>query len=173
MTDKQVKILKAALVLFAEQGYEATSTSKVAKEAGVSEGLIFRHFNSKEGLLNAIRALINASAIRGFDDVLTRKDPKAIIRGVLEFPFTIDDDKFLLWKLIYSIQWQKGTYENTIYAPIQEVLITAFDTLGYVDPEAEADAVLMLFDGIATAVLLKNQKNQEGVLKAILEKYQL
>ena len=54
MTDKQLNILKIALQLFANEGFHATSTSRIAKEAGVSEGLIFRHFINKEGLLRAI-----------------------------------------------------------------------------------------------------------------------
>ena len=37
MTEKQEKILQAALQLFAKEGYHATSTNKVAKLAGVSE----------------------------------------------------------------------------------------------------------------------------------------
>ena len=41
MTDKKEKILNAALELFANDGYNVTSTSKIAKTAGVSEGLIF------------------------------------------------------------------------------------------------------------------------------------
>ena len=49
MTEKQEKIVQSALQLFAQEGYHATSTSKVAKHAGVSEGLIFRHFRNKDG----------------------------------------------------------------------------------------------------------------------------
>ncbi len=56
MTEKQEKILQSALELFAKEGFHATSTNKVAKHAGVSEGLIFRHFGNKEGLLQAILA---------------------------------------------------------------------------------------------------------------------
>ncbi len=37
MTEKQERILKAALELFAQEGFKATSTNKVAKRAGVSE----------------------------------------------------------------------------------------------------------------------------------------
>jgi len=38
-----------------KEGFTATSTSKnLQNNAGVSEGLIFRHFGSKEGLLDAI-----------------------------------------------------------------------------------------------------------------------
>ena len=54
MTDKQVAILQTALKLFSNKGFYAVSTNLIAKEAGVSEGLIFRHFQNKVGLLNAV-----------------------------------------------------------------------------------------------------------------------
>ena len=54
MTDKQQQILHCALELFSTEGYKGTSTSKIANKAGVSEGLIFRHFKNKDGLLQAI-----------------------------------------------------------------------------------------------------------------------
>src|SRR5215204_1919439 len=42
------RILEAALELFAERGYEATTMRDVAREAGVSLGLAYRYFASKE-----------------------------------------------------------------------------------------------------------------------------
>lgn len=51
LTEKQKGILKAATELFAEKGYAATSTSEIAKKAGVAEGTIFRHYKSKKDLL--------------------------------------------------------------------------------------------------------------------------
>src|SRR5690349_24601357 len=53
VTNKQ-QILQSALTLFAQQGYDRTPTSQIARAAGVSEGLIFRHYGSKAGLLEAI-----------------------------------------------------------------------------------------------------------------------
>ena len=47
-------IINAAVILFAENGYSATSTSAVAKKAGVAEGLIFHHFKNKVGILICI-----------------------------------------------------------------------------------------------------------------------
>ncbi len=41
----------AALRLFAEHGYDGTTTAEVARTAGVSEMTLFRHFPSKEALL--------------------------------------------------------------------------------------------------------------------------
>lgn len=44
---------RAALELFAERGYDATGTARIAERAGVSEMTLFRHFPSKEALLLA------------------------------------------------------------------------------------------------------------------------
>ena len=54
LTEKQKGILAAATELFAEKGYAATSTSEIAKKAGVAEGTIFRHYKSKKDLLLTI-----------------------------------------------------------------------------------------------------------------------
>ncbi|MTW87587.1 TetR family transcriptional regulator [Virgibacillus dakarensis] len=54
MTSKQIKILEAAIELIAEKGYSATSTSEIAKRAGVAEGTIFRHYRTKKDLLLSI-----------------------------------------------------------------------------------------------------------------------
>ena len=48
------QIISAALELFAERGFAATSTRRVAEAAGVSEGLIFHHFPNKQALLVAV-----------------------------------------------------------------------------------------------------------------------
>ncbi len=44
------KILNASLVLFSQKGFNAVTTKEIAKEAGVSEMTLFRHFESKHNL---------------------------------------------------------------------------------------------------------------------------
>jgi AcrR family transcriptional regulator len=46
-------ILRAATVLFAENGYENTSTVEIAHSAGSAEATVFHHFKSKEELFLA------------------------------------------------------------------------------------------------------------------------
>ncbi|WP_394231766.1 TetR/AcrR family transcriptional regulator [Niallia oryzisoli] len=53
-TDKQQKIAETAVKMFAEKGYANTSTSEIAKGAGVAEGTIFRHYGTKDNLLLAV-----------------------------------------------------------------------------------------------------------------------
>ena len=48
--DKKSRIIESAIKLFAENGYNGTSTARIAEGAGVSQGIIFHYFNSKEGL---------------------------------------------------------------------------------------------------------------------------
>lgn len=48
------KILTAAVELFYEQGFDKTATSQISQCAGVSEGAIYKHFHSKQELLNSI-----------------------------------------------------------------------------------------------------------------------
>ncbi|GLY86836.1 TetR/AcrR family transcriptional regulator [Actinoallomurus iriomotensis] len=50
----RARLRQAALELFAEHGFEATSTRAVAAAAGLSPALVTRHFGSKEGLRAAV-----------------------------------------------------------------------------------------------------------------------
>jgi AcrR family transcriptional regulator len=48
------KLLRAALELFTGEGFLASTTPLIAERAGVAEGTIYRHFSSKEHLLNEV-----------------------------------------------------------------------------------------------------------------------
>ena len=47
---KRDKILEASLCEFAEYGYDKASTDRISEKAGVSKGLIFHYFGSKDNL---------------------------------------------------------------------------------------------------------------------------
>ncbi len=50
---KQRKIIESAIDLFAEKGYANTTTSEIAKAAGIAEGTFFRYYKTKDALLKA------------------------------------------------------------------------------------------------------------------------
>ena len=54
--DTETKILQAAQRLFARQGYGGTTTRDLAQAAGVAEGTLFRHFESKKAILIKVAA---------------------------------------------------------------------------------------------------------------------
>ncbi len=49
-----LRIFDAAITLFSERGYEATTTVEIAQTAGVTTGSIYRRFQDKKALLNTI-----------------------------------------------------------------------------------------------------------------------
>jgi AcrR family transcriptional regulator len=54
LTAKQRDILQAAEKLFSDQGFAATSTAAIAREAGVTEKTLFKHFPTKVDLFRRI-----------------------------------------------------------------------------------------------------------------------
>jgi AcrR family transcriptional regulator len=173
MTEKQEKILSTALRLFSENGYDATSTSKVAKAAGVSEGLIFRHFENKEGLLQAVIDMGNTHAQQLYERAFRGTSPEAKLRGIIEMPFQIGEEQYHFWKLLYALKWQTDQYDSSISDPVREVLMQVFEELGYENPLAETEIVLLLIDGLATAILLRRPAQIEAIKTALLAKYNL
>ena len=51
---RRERIVKAAIALFSKKGFRGTKTKDIAKKAGISEALLFRHFPNKEELYKAI-----------------------------------------------------------------------------------------------------------------------
>jgi AcrR family transcriptional regulator len=79
LTDKQWKILKAALTVFTEKGYSASTTSEIARVAGVAEGTIFRHFKTKKEILLAtliplMQNFIGPGVVNSLHNLLLQND---------------------------------------------------------------------------------------------------
>jgi AcrR family transcriptional regulator len=51
---RRAQIVEVARRLFAEQGYRQTTTRQLARAAGVSDALMYRHFESKDEVLRAV-----------------------------------------------------------------------------------------------------------------------
>jgi TetR/AcrR family transcriptional regulator len=52
--DRRRQLLRHAVDLFARHGFSGTRTKDIAAACGVSEGILFRHFSTKEDLYRAI-----------------------------------------------------------------------------------------------------------------------
>lgn len=66
MTEKQARIVRAAIEVFAEKGYSGAATSEIAQRAEVAEGTIFRHYKTKKDLLYAIVSPFVARLVEPF-----------------------------------------------------------------------------------------------------------
>ena len=53
-TDRRAQILSAAMVCFAKCGFHQTSMHDISEQAGISVGLIYRYFESKDAVISAM-----------------------------------------------------------------------------------------------------------------------
>ena len=62
MENKKTKILKAALKLFTKYGFRETTTSQIAREAGVANGTLFHYFPTKDDIIETLFLLCSLNA---------------------------------------------------------------------------------------------------------------
>jgi AcrR family transcriptional regulator len=65
-------VLKAALDLFASQGYATTSVQQIVEAAGVTKGAMYHYFQSKDDLLFAIYDRILTLQKRRLDEIVAQ-----------------------------------------------------------------------------------------------------
>jgi AcrR family transcriptional regulator len=77
IADTRSRIVAAAVALFAEQGYDATSVNQLVARAGVAKGALYHHFGSKDDLLYEVyRELVDRQRA-GLAEILARGLPPA------------------------------------------------------------------------------------------------
>ena len=72
--DRPQEITEAAFQAFAEKGYAATRVDDVAKRAGVSKGLLYLYFKTKEELFKAVIRSFVVPKIDGLTTIVDRSE---------------------------------------------------------------------------------------------------
>lgn len=110
--EKKALIMNTALEHFSNVGYHATTITHIARHAGISKGLMYNYFKSKEDLLAAIMNRSVTEIYEYFnpdhDSHLTPEEFEMFIRKV----FMVLHEKRQFWKLLFRIMMQPGVYER-------------------------------------------------------------
>lgn len=143
-------ILDTALNLFAENGYTATPTSLIARKAGVSEGLIFKHFSSKENLLDMVVKAGYRRIMETSKGLVLEDDPRQLIANVLDMPLILVEEERAFWRMQFKLASEQMAQKHHVrYAnSIMKQLVKAFGELGYAEPELEAEFLLLTVEGL-------------------------
>lgn len=87
--ERRKQLLQIAVELFSQRGFEGTTTKAIANAAGVSEGIIFQHFATKEDLYAGI--LDYKAKESGMDewqeqlrDCVEREDDEGLVLSMVE-----------------------------------------------------------------------------------------
>lgn len=90
---RKTQLIQIAAKIFAEEGYAETGIERISKEAGITGPALYRHFSSKQDILDTIcveathEALETAQAIQAERDLTAEKKLKKLLRTRLDYVF--------------------------------------------------------------------------------------
>jgi len=134
MTEKRKAIIKAAVELFSEKGYSATSTKEIAQRAGVAEGLIFKNHQTKRDLMLWLTERIINTAVfpfvsRGIQELLAKsyKNREEFIIAFMGNRMELFMEGIPLFKIIiqempYQPEIRAMFYEQLQKIPLSEII---------------------------------------------------
>jgi len=148
------QIMKAALEIFATEGYSHCSISQLAAHAGISKGLLYNYFESKEALLIEIIE-------EGIQDIMTMIDPNQDgtlepeeVEGFIRSTFSNIREHLQFWALFINVILQppvKEFLEGKPYSSIMErvgpQLLDYFERMGFEDPHLEMLTFSAMIEG--------------------------
>jgi len=171
------KILDAAFKLFAKNGYESTSIAKIARAAGVSKGLMYNYFNSKEALLES---LVNGAVQDGerIIESMMGEGPSETLEKLFRWFFDELRNNLERWKLITDLTLKIEKYDfvkdlgRTKMKEFVGIMSGLLEKNGVSNPKEEAMIIAALFDGIGIQYLLVLQDYPlDEMEKYLIDKY--
>jgi AcrR family transcriptional regulator len=101
------KILDAALGVFAKQGYHSSTVDAIAKTAGISKGLLYNYFKSKDEVLHELmigmmESLMSEFMLLKYGEKFTEEHMKDFINSGIDLVLA----KPYYWKLYFSLAMQ-------------------------------------------------------------------
>ncbi len=156
---RKASILDAALHMFAEEGYYSASISKIAKRAGVSKGLMYNYFESKEELLKDLLDSVFDSIMDSMGVVAGEEITDELLTKHINLSFdTLVKDR-ANWKLYFSMITQPNVMElamtrmSSKVEPYMSSLIKYFEKKGHKDALVKARYYTATLDGIQMQAL--------------------
>jgi AcrR family transcriptional regulator len=157
--DSKHKITDAAFQLIAKNGYEATSIAMIAKSAGVSKGLLYNYFDSKEELVKAIVLGAMEEADKLLGEIIS-ENPTITLKNIFQWFFKEMRERPAQWKLMTELTFsiekfdfvhELVTSKMTEYIAFVEGLLAQ---MGYENAISEARVIAAILDGIGFHALM-------------------
>ena len=196
--EKRALIMDTALLLFANEGYHSTTISQIAVSAGISKGLMYNYFKSKEDLLKAIIgksiAEVNSYFDINRDGYLSKEEFEFFIRKTS----IMLREKRTFWRLFIQLMMQNEVRDHflksfvgsdsltniidisgsadfpalQIMQTIKDYFYRKKDTMeSNYDPEVEINLFVITVKGLAMTVIYytNDDENLEKIINRIIE----
>lgn len=165
---KQRSIINAALKEFSKQPYDAASTNKIVKEAGISKGLLFHYFGNKKNLyLFLYEYVLDKYTETTFTDLdLTEPDVFQRYKKLISVNMNLAQQNPAFFQFISMVHLEKSTEVTSELEELQyvkeeynyEKFLTGIDTSLFkeeIDTKYALNTIKWVLDGIS------NRYNQQ------------
>ncbi|MCF8346377.1 MAG: TetR/AcrR family transcriptional regulator [Bacteroidales bacterium] len=174
---RKKQIMDVALKLFSSEGYGHVSIAGLAVHAGISKGLMYNYFDSKESLLKAIVEEGIDKIIHSFDlnrdGILTAEEFAYFIRST----FRLMEENKVYWTRFFGLIIQPNIKEFLMNSGMAGLIAKYFDVLGvyfknmgFEDPMLEVFNLSVTIEGFALMMLFYN--DMADIPEALFKKFE-
>ncbi len=156
---KKQLIMETALELFSENGFHATSMSQIAKKAGISKGLAYNYFQSKNEILADILETSSNEIYENIDinhdGILTEEEFYYFIKKT----FQLINSNRRFWKLYTSVVLQTNILEEKNksmaekLSPVFNLIRNFLISKGSKDPDGDLIVISTLLKGASIIMI--------------------
>ena len=159
-------IIKAASILFAEQGVENVSMQKIAQTAKVGQGTLYRHFKNKSALCLELMdedVEMFFHKIAKYLEENAQTSAQSQCKDLIRFVIDLKEDNLEMLTTIESAGDKGQSFLQTpFYQRLQEVFAKQFSEISSIkDPEFHADILLNTF----SSDIYNYQRFKKGLTK--------
>jgi AcrR family transcriptional regulator len=117
--DRREQIIDAAMRAFSQKGYTRATNKDIAREAGITPGLIYHYFESKEALFKAIiEGRSPLKLVNSFSPQVLTMPPEIFLHAlILQVLGIVEEEKF--------VQLVRVIFPEVVYNPKITPMVTA------------------------------------------------
>lgn len=162
--ERETRILDAAQALILHYGYDKTTVSDIAREAGISKGAIYLHFNSKEELFEALIWRETQRYVAAIAEELENDDGEWSFTRMYHQALTITADSELLTALISSDTRVMGSYLQgrggelaNMKRPYTRDLLEGMQKVGALRQDLDVPAISVILSALNYGIIIRHQ----------------
>lgn len=154
---RREQIAQAGLALIAQDGLKGLSMAAVARQLGLVPSALYRHFRSKDDLIDATLELIGTRLERNVQAATAEQDDAlAALERLLMLHVELIRDARAIPRIIFSdeVHWRRPERKRRIHAVLSRYLAHVADLVragqraGQIRPDVEPETVALIYFGL-------------------------